>query len=421
MTLSRLHAAAAAGWLATAVTARASDAPPAGFLASLDATARIWAMAEASSSRGATPYAPAAARAGIGAERGRGEAGLRLHMGGLTADVSVRSVASADQTLQTKGVANELYDDLDVEGQHFTIGKRITSWDIGFGFRPLDVVQQEDRRAVHPFTLEGIPCLAWEWAGAETALSLVYANPLRGRAAAAHDDESGALRLYQRFGGLDVHLVSRYSRRTELEAGVAGAIVVGDALEVHASGRWQRRAERLVDARLGAAGAPLATSDPIGVRVSRDVVAALVGINLSPGWDLNLIAEGWIDPAGSAAAEWTAAEELADRQRASLGHGPPDGAVLGNLAWGLRLYDRSDPLRENLLLHLSRKFGRFEPTLDVLFTPEDRGWVATGAVAWQGEQVRLDAGARVFGGAPGAAYRAFPQSAVYFLAVQVYP
>jgi hypothetical protein len=421
MTPSRLHAAVAAGCLAVATAARASDGAPAGFLADLDVTARIWAMAEATSTRSSTPFAPAARLADIGTERGRGEAGLRLHKGGLTADLSVQSTAREDQHLETRGVANELFYELDVEGQHFTIGKRITSWDIGFGFRPLDVIQQEDRRAIHPFTLEGIPQLAWEWVGAETALSVVYANPLRGRAAVGRDEESVALRVYQRVGGLELHLVSRYSKRTELETGMAASYVIGEALEVHASGLWQRRAERLIDPRAGAAGSPLATSDPLSVRVSRDVMSALIGLNASPGWDLNVIAEGWIDPSGSTAAEWTALESLAGRQRDLLGRGAPESAVLGNLGWGLRMYDRPDLLRQNLLLHLSRKFGRFEPTVDLLFTPQDRGWVATGALSWQGEQIRLDAGARLFGGAQEAAYRFFPQSAIYYLALQVFP
>ncbi|WP_041448451.1 hypothetical protein [Anaeromyxobacter sp. Fw109-5] len=31
-----------------------------------------------------------------------------------------------------------------VRGNHFTIGKKVVVWDVGFGFRPLDVVQVEE-------------------------------------------------------------------------------------------------------------------------------------------------------------------------------------------------------------------------------------------------------------------------------------
>lgn len=36
-----------------------------------------------------------------------------------------------------------------------------------------------------------------------------------------------------------------------------------------------------------------------------------------------------------------------------------------------------------------------EPAMDVLFTPEDRGWVATATAAWQGERLRAEGGLQV--------------------------
>jgi hypothetical protein len=398
--------------LALLGSARALD------LSDLDIAVRLWAAPEGSRSNHDSPFAPAAELAQVGGERGRGEADLRLRRGGLTAELSARAVARTGEKLHSQGLVNELFYEADILGQHLTLGKKVMSWDVGFGCRPLDVVQQEDRRALHPFALEGVPLLAWELFGEEWALTLLYANPLRGRAPAPRDDESAALRHYRKLGAVDVHLVARYSGRTQVQAGAALAAVLGDAVELHASARYQRRSERFAGL---AAGELFAASDPTTAAVSADVVAALVGFTITPGQGLSILGEAWLDPAGSGADEWRAMAALAGRQRALLGDPSfPAAAVLANLAWGQRAFDRQNLLRENLFLRASWKGERLEPAVDLLCTPEDGGWVATAAVSYQGERTRLEGGLRLLGGPPGSAYRLFPESAIFYGALQVF-
>ncbi len=387
-------------------------------LSDFDIAVRLWAAPEGSRSNHDSPFAPAAELAQVGGERGRGEADLRLRRGGLTAELSARAIARTGENLHSQGLVNELFYEAGVLGQHLTLGKRVMSWDVGFGYRPLDVVQQEDRRALHPFALEGVPLLAWELFGDEWALTLLYANPLRGRTPAPRDDESAALRHYRKLGAVDVHLVARYSERTQVQVGAALAVVLGDAVELHASSRYQRRSERFAGP---ACGEPLAASDPTAVAVSADVVAALLGFTISPGLGLSILGEAWLDPAGSGADEWRALAARASGQRALLGDASfPVAAVLANLAWGQRAFDRQNLLRENLFLRASRKGERLEPAVDLLYTPEDGGWVATAAVGYQGERTRLEGGLRIFGGPPGSAYRLFPESAIFYGALQVF-
>jgi hypothetical protein len=390
-------------------------------LSDLDLAARVWAAPEVSRSNQGSPFAPAADLVGLGGERGRGEADLRLRHGGLSAELSARATARRGEELRTVGLVNELFYEADLLGQHFTLGKKVVSWDVGFGFRPLDVVQQEDRRALHPFALEGVPLVAWELFGESWAVALLYANPLRGRAPLPRDDESVALRHYQKLGPVDVHLVARYSGRTRLQAGAAAAVVLGEALELHASSRYQRRGERFAIPAALADGAPLAASEPPATTVSADVLAALLGFTLTPGFGLSILGEAWFDPAGGTADEWSALGALAERQRALLGDpAVPGAAVLANLAWELRAFDRPSLLRENLFLRVSWKKERFEPAADVLFTPADGGFVATAAVAYQGERTRIDGGLRLFGGPARSAYRLFPESAIFYAALQVF-
>jgi len=383
--------------------------------AALGLRLRVWAAPQGSWANPGSPFAPAARLSGIGAERGRGEANLRLRARGLTADLSGQLAAQAGARPGNVGVVNELFVEPELWGLHFTVGKRVISWDVGFAFRPLDLVQQEARRAFLPFALEGVPLLAAERFGERSATALVYANPRRGRAARPRDDEALALRHYQRLGGLDLHLVLRWSRRSGGQVGVAASAVWGEMLELHGSVLFQQRVERLADARLEPGAAPIAAADPARARPSPDTLSGLVGFTLTPGADLSFLAEGWIDPAAATAAEWRARAALARTQVALLSDPAlPRQAVHANLAWGARAFEGRSLVRENLFLRVSQRWDRLEPALDVLWTPTDGGLVASAALGWEGESSRLSAGVRAYGGRRDAAARLLPVGGTWF-------
>jgi len=395
--------------LLTAGSARALDP------AALDVQLRLWAAPQGSWTNRESPFAPVASLTGLGAERGRGEANLRLRVPGLTADLSGRLTAPGGVRAVSDGLVNELFAEGELLGQHFTVGKKVLSWDVGFAFRPLDLVQQEARRAFLPFALEGVPLLAWERFGERSATALVYANPRRGRAAGPRDEEAVALRHYLRLDGLDLHLVARWSRRSRAQAGVAASAVLGDAVEVHGSALYQRRVERQADARLEPGAAAVAAADPARVRVSPDALSALVGFTVTPGRELSFLVEGWIDPAAATAAEWRARAALARTQEALLADpAVPRQAVLANLAWGARAFEGRNLLRESLFLRVSQRWDRLEPALDLLWTPADGGLVASATIGWEGERTRLAAGLRAHGGRRDAAVRLLPSGGAWY-------
>lgn len=140
--------------------------------------------------------------------------------------------------------ANELSYDRALGSGFLTVGKKVMGWDVGYAFRPLDVVQREDRRALNPLAQEGVPLLAWEHFGADSATTVVWANPARGRTDSAgrqRDDEAIAMRHYRQRGSRDEYAVLRMSQRNGIEAGASFSQVAGDGLEVHASALWQQR------------------------------------------------------------------------------------------------------------------------------------------------------------------------------------
>ena len=201
------------GWYPTLLLLAAALWPGGEAAAAPEWSARVRAAPELHRLREESPYAPASDLIGAGGERARGEVEVRLRADVLRAVVAGRSTARRDEVPANEVLLLELVAEPELWGQHLTLGKKVTSWDVGFGFRPLDLVQQEDRRAFRAFSPEGVPQVAWETFGEDQALTLVYANPLRGRARSSRDDEAVALRLYHHLGALDVHLVARWSAR----------------------------------------------------------------------------------------------------------------------------------------------------------------------------------------------------------------
>jgi len=386
----------------------------------LQSSFRLWTASGGTRLRASSPYAAGAALAGVDGEANRIEGVLRLAWRGAVAEGSVRTTTDAGGETQAQAIPTELYQELDLLGQHLTFGQKVTGWDVAYGFRPLDVVQQERRLALRPFALVGIPQVAWEWFDERWAVLVLWANPLRGRALLPQHDESGAARVFRRLGPVDLHAVARFSDRTGLQAGAGAAAVVGEALELHGSARWQARDEHLAPPRRAPDGSPMAARPPGPPEVRRDQVAGVVGFTLTPGLDLSILGEAWFDPAGDAPSTWRQRRRLAEDQRALGDAGAaPAAAVAGNLAWGLSAFDRQDLLPWNLLLHVSRRWDRLEPALDLLVTPQDRGWAMTASAGYQGERFRFDGGLRILGGPPGAAHRLYPGWATFYVAAQL--
>lgn len=372
-----------------------------------------------------TPFAPALPLTSLGKDRSREELEMRSDWNGVNLVVTARSTAQQGAKPDKQLVINELYYDATLFGERFSLGKKILSWDVGFGFRPLDVVQQENRRNLYASTLEGVPYLAWEKFAADEAWLLVLTNPGRGMVGgvnAARDDESLALKYFRRFGSTDAHAVLRVSRRYRYEAGAAFSSVADEGLEWHGSLLHQARYEKSLNALAQSNGFPLSAGDPFVTQTFRQGRKMLLGATLTSESGLSLLGEAWYDSSAYTAAEWRAASDLTRRHSALLGQaGIPATAVNGGLAYGLRYFERPNLLRKNLLLRLShRSEGEsWEPALDVLYTPEDGGRVVSASLGHEADRYRIDAGLRLYGGRADSAYRLLPEKRVAYVALQV--
>ncbi len=363
-------------------------------------TADLRLTAEAVDHNNASPYA--VPERVLPSNNRRNEQNLELHWqkGGFNTTATLRNSTQADGAFDRAAFFNELYFDTQLAGRDVSIGRKIASWGVGFGFRPLDVIQQEDRRALYTNTLKGVDMLTLETYGDTSALSLLWSNPGRGKAYRPALDESLALKFFNNFGDADAHALARYSERTGAQLGVGLSLVSGDALEWHGSILWQRNFSKPIN-RLTLADArqPLSADNPFIDQTFHNGVKALAGVSWTHGSGWNVLGEIWYDNTAYTAQQWRNLNALneAQRQLTNAGLAPPQG-VLGNIARNRQAFRQNNLRQWNALLRLSRQSGSFEPSLELLYTPDDRGWVITARAQYTLNNQQFEAGLRRFGG-----------------------
>jgi hypothetical protein len=307
---------------------------------------------------------------------------------------------------QTQGWTNEAYASGGVDAWQWSAGKKVVSWDVGFGFRPNDLVQQEVRRTLAAEPPQGRPLLMAEHFDADTAWSLVWVNPTQERSATGGQESALAARVYHRLGALDVHGFARQGEHTGASAGAAAAWVAGDALELHASWRAYQHADSAASTAIGSA---LTGASPWHASVTGAGQQVLIGGTWTTQSQLSLLVEAWHDDTALTDAQWSAWSARNQALPTWLARPVPASAVAGNLAWQGKAFGVSSSLRQdNLFARLSWQHERWQTALDVLYMPADQGLITTASIVWGGESVTLEAGLRAHGGPDNAIARQLP-------------
>ncbi len=281
----------------------------------------------------------------------------------------------------TRGTVQEAYAASGLGAWQWSAGKKVVSWDVGYGFRPNDLVQQEVRRTLVTEPLEGRPLVMAEHFDADTAWSLVWVNPTEERSASGAREAALAARAYWRAGAVDWHGFAHQGQHTGSSVGAAVSWVASDALELHASLRGDESSRR----------------------------QWLIGGTWTAESQLSLLAEAWHDDTALTNAQWSAWTARNQALPLGLARGVPTAAVAGALASQARAFSTASNLRQdNVFLRLSWQHERWQPALDVLYAPADQGFITTLSVLWTGEHIKLEVGLRAHGGPESAIARQLP-------------
>lgn len=345
----------------------------------------------------------------------RAPAGLSLHGNVLLVHEWPEGLTSRDDSR-----VNELHAALDLGSWQLSAGKRVLGWDVGYAFRPNDVVQQEERRTLFAQTPEGRPLLMLEHFSRDAAWSFAWAQPQRWNDSAdttrGARESALAARGYWRDGALDLHLFGRHGRHTGASFGAAAAWVATDELELHGS---LRALERRDGWSFDTASPLVAGANPWRQAMLGRTGQALIGAQWTGAHRVSLLAELWYDGTALADGAWRQWSERNAALVAAAAQGAPALPAAGNLAWQASALDTPNLQRRNVFLRSAWQDGPWQLSLDALLMPADRGRVITAAVQWQGDRVRLNASWRRFGGPPTALASQLPLRDSALLAVSL--
>lgn len=346
----------------------------------------------------------------------------------LHANILGRSRREQGGTTSSSARSNELYFSDDLGAWQLSAGKKIVGWDVGYGFRPNDVVQQEVRRTLLTVTPEGRPLFQAEHFDADTSTALVWVHPLRVNAsdeAQRWAQESAlAARWYRRAGTADTYVFARLGRHTGASTGAALAWVATDALELHASARvLQRHDGWATSATEAVAAGTTPAHNPWTVATQGPATQLLLGAQWTGEARQSVIVEAWHDGTALAARDWRdwtarTAALSSSASRAGLPEAARTG-LGGQLAWQATPLEGPGLHRDNVFVRLAWQPEPWQFTLDALLTPTDEGHMVTAGLQWQGDRVRVNAAWRIQGGPHDALLRQLPQRRQAVLAATV--
>lgn len=329
------------------------------------------------------------------------EAEWKARSGPVNATLYAQHLQRDHAAARSHAAVNELYASGDwggASGLQYSLGRKLVSWDVGYAFRPNDMVAQEERRTLVGSYNRGRPLLQLEHFSAETAWSLVWVNPARPDGQGG-EEEALAVRLYQRAGAWDWHGFARFGREQHASLGAAFSVVASDALELHASARVNQRSRVWRPDRQAALPSPTL---PWRRESQSGSSQLLLGGTWTTQEQLSLLLEYWWDSQALSRADWSAWRERGTQLAQRALTAPPAliPALAGNLAWQAQGFANSSLQQHNVFARLSWTQGAWTWAGDLLCSPQDGGRIVTASLAWQGNRWSLQAGLRQWSG-PG--------------------
>ncbi len=310
----------------------------------------------------------------------------------------------------SKGSMLEAYFSTSWNNIDFSLGKKIISWGTGYGFRPTDVIFNQDLQSTSKETFEGVPQFSLNYYLDMGEIALV----------AVPDSYQGDMlfgRYFESFEQYDLQLLAGYSQQRGTQLGAAGVWIVNDSLALHfdatLSEKYQKEVNSLINSN---STLPLANNNPFVSKEYQAAVRSLVGLNYSWGENNNIIVEYWYDDFAYSKTQWQDLIHLAEKQRQLLSSNIPAQAVYGNLAWNLQAMQSIYLLQHNLFLLWSQQGDDgWLPSLSVLYAPEDGGVINTLELSNNLDWMQINIGYRHFGGKADSVYaQLLPEAQFYF-------
>ncbi|MBR8845641.1 MULTISPECIES: hypothetical protein [Pseudoalteromonas] len=269
---------------------------------------------------------------------------------------------------------SEAYYDFTLGDWFASVGKKKLDWDVGYGFRPLDMFSPTDSLAVYTAVPPGAWMVVGDYFTETGSVSLVCNETTpdyleKGVKVAASAGCGG--RYYRYFESFEAQAVAHYDEKLGVRVGGSAVTVIGDSMEIHSSLLWQQRHRMpIFDPRILQSDSFIPS---VQTQWQRGSLQALMGINYSFRFGMTLIAEYWYDGRSPSNTQWR------DLIRAA------DGNIESHQLHVMRGHFATQNLfRDNLLLHLRTSSTTWQPTLTWVVNPSDNSMLIDGKLCYSG-------------------------------------
>lgn len=303
----------------------------------------------------------------------------------------------------------------------WSVGRRISSFGLGYAFRPLDLIQQQDLLTHEQESLTGVNQLSLETYRDLDSFGLYLVNPGQYNS----DKPSKRSALLGRYAAsrelIDWQTILRYSEDNRLQAGVGGIRIINNALSLHGSLLWSSRYQRWLNQLATEDASLLAETDPWFQQTYNNGVNGMLGANWTWSDKQNLIVEYWHNDFALSGQQWREHLSLMQAQKRLLSLDNPSAVpaevIEGNIAWSARVFANFSRMQNNLMTRWSYSGDKVQPRLTLLYSPDDAGLMTEASFTVDDYALKFLAGIRYFSGPDDSAYSQLIEQGKLYLSV----
>ena len=315
---------------------------------------------------------------------------------------------------------SEFFYDFHGEQWLWSFGKKKLDWDVGYGFRPLDMFSPTRALALYHAVSPGSWLISADLFTERGNITLLCNQSQENYQVAQKPVQVGwgcGGRYYLYMDNWELQALAHYDSRVKARVGFSALTLLNEQTELHASvlyqGAYQAGAVNHYD---------YTRNDfilPVRVTTQFDALQALIGVNYSHSSGINIFAEYWYDGRSPSKQEWR--NLFAN---ASIFERKANTAVSMHRAPYIKramqqLFSSHNLFRHNLMLHTKYRLHDWQLIATMLANPQDRGLLLTTEIWYSFQQdVEISLGYRQYTGAKLSTYRQLAQQKIIYLQAQ---
>ncbi len=307
-----------------------------------------------------------------------------------------------EQADTARGYANELFVSHSQGDWEYSLGRKISSWGVAYGARPLDIIQHQDQQRISRQSDKGKDGVYADYFGHQYALSIMYLFDTDNN---QDNRRHVAAQYYTNRDRFDAQWVFKWSEDAGFNTGLGGVLVLSDALALHGEVLYSQDSLMQQHVLLGQTDVLLSQQLPYEEQRQDHVIAAVVGLSYTHANNQSVVLEYSYDESAYSNKQWDALFSLLERQRGLLTDpNIPAEAVWGNIAWSALAAQQNPRARRDLMLRWQWGGLDWQPTVTALVALPDQSRMLTLAIEHEFDNVYFDIGIRHFSGADKTLY-----------------